>query len=136
MDDASKLSRLLTLRTSVQHTGPYHARVIHQWIGTGHRLKQICSRDVSFLSHFSCEPAFTAAVLLQDVSDLVRLLDEYRIEATLLSPTSPAIGLFDRMEGWERVYADDHAVVHLYRGKTDPKVSPGWDVRSQAISPH
>jgi hypothetical protein len=79
---------------------------------------------------------YRRAVLLQDVGDLIRLLDEYRIAATLLNPTSPAIGLFDRMEGWERVYADDHAVVHLYRGKTDPKVSPGWDVRSQAISPH
>jgi hypothetical protein len=78
---------------------------------------------------------YRRAVSLQDVSDLVRLLDEYRITATLLSPNTPAVGLFDRMEGWERAYADDVVVVHLYRGQYDPKISPGRNVRSQAISP-
>ncbi|WFU38811.1 hypothetical protein QA640_31005 [Bradyrhizobium sp. CB82] len=78
---------------------------------------------------------YRRAVGLQDVSDLLRVLDEYQITATLLTPTTPAVALFDRMEGWERVYADDIAVVHLYRGNRDPKISPGRDVRGQATSP-
>jgi hypothetical protein len=62
---------------------------------------------------------YRSAISLQNVSDLIRLLDEYQITATLLSPSRPAIGLLDRMEGWERAYADDVAVVHLRRGNTD-----------------
>jgi hypothetical protein len=60
---------------------------------------------------------FQRAVTLQDVPDFARLLDEYRIGAILLFPTTPAVGLLDRMEGWERIYTDDIAVVHYYRGK-------------------
>ncbi len=61
--------------------------------------------------------AFTArhhrAVTLADVNDFIRLLDEYRITATLLSPATPAVALLDRLPGWRRVYADDVAVVHV-----------------------
>ena len=64
---------------------------------------------------------FQRAVTLQDVADFVRLLDEYEIGATLLFPSTPAVGLLDRMEGWERVYADDIAVVHFRRGKADSR---------------
>ena len=60
---------------------------------------------------------FQRAVTLEDVGDFVRLLDEYSIGATLLFAWSPAVGLLDRMEGWERIYADDIAVVHYHRGK-------------------
>jgi hypothetical protein len=58
------------------------------------------------------------AVRLEDVSDLLRMLDEYAIDATLLSPATPAVGLLDRMEGWTRVYGDDLAVVHVRTGKS------------------
>ncbi len=61
---------------------------------------------------------YQRAVGLDDVADFVRLLDEYGITATLLFPSSQAVGLLDRMEGWERVYADEISVVHYYRGKT------------------
>ncbi len=56
------------------------------------------------------------AVLLQDLPDLLKLLDEYRIAATLLAPATPAVALLDRLPGWQRVYADDVAVVHKRRG--------------------
>jgi hypothetical protein len=52
------------------------------------------------------------AMTLQDLPDLPKLLDDYHIGATLLSPTTPAVALLDRLPGWERVYADDVAVVH------------------------
>jgi hypothetical protein len=40
------------------------------------------------------------------------LLDRYAIRWTLLEPQSPAAGLLDHLPGWERLYADAHAVVH------------------------
>jgi hypothetical protein len=58
---------------------------------------------------------YQRAVRLDDVADFVRLLDEYGITATLLFPTSQAVGLLDRMEGWERIYADKTTVVHYRR---------------------
>ena len=55
------------------------------------------------------------AVTLRNVGDFVHLLDEYGIGATLLNPATPAVGLLDRMDEWQRVYADDVAVVHVRR---------------------
>jgi hypothetical protein len=55
------------------------------------------------------------ALSLQDLPDFLRLLDEYRIGATLLAPTTPAVALLDRLPGWQRVYSDDVAVVHTRR---------------------
>jgi hypothetical protein len=52
------------------------------------------------------------AVRLEDVADFFRLLDEYKIDATLLNPATPAAGLLDRMDGWTRIYADEFSVVH------------------------
>jgi hypothetical protein len=60
---------------------------------------------------------FTAAhhraITLADVNGLFALLDEYKIGATLLSPATPAAELLDRTPGWQRLYADDIAVVHI-----------------------
>lgn len=53
------------------------------------------------------------AVMLDDLNDFLRLLDEYRITATLLETDTPAIALLDRLPGWKRLYADDIAVVHV-----------------------
>lgn len=55
------------------------------------------------------------ALTLQNLPDFLRLLDEYRISATLLAPSTPAVALLDRLPGWQRIYADDVAVVHLHR---------------------
>jgi hypothetical protein len=55
------------------------------------------------------------AVTLQNVGDFVRLLDEHRIAVTLLNPATPAVGLLDRMSEWQRIYADEVAVVHVRR---------------------
>jgi hypothetical protein len=40
------------------------------------------------------------------------VLDQYAVAWTLLEPLSPAVSLLDRLPGWERVYADETAVVH------------------------
>jgi hypothetical protein len=62
------------------------------------------------------------AVEAKDVDTLLRLLDTYRIDATLLNPTLPAAKVLDHLAGWKRLYADDIAVIHVRddQVKTDP----------------
>jgi hypothetical protein len=63
---------------------------------------------------------YVRAISLSDVADFVRLLDEYKIDATLLAPSTQAVGLLDRLDGWERVYSDKLAVVHYRRTTANP----------------
>ena len=63
------------------------------------------------------------ALNLQNLPDFLRLLDEYRIGATLLAPSTPAVALLDRLPDWQRIYADDVAVVHMRR-RDRPKLAP------------
>jgi hypothetical protein len=58
---------------------------------------------------------YLRAIMLRELDDFLRLLDEYRVDATLLSPSVPAVALLDRLPGWERIYTDDIAVVHVRR---------------------
>jgi hypothetical protein len=44
---------------------------------------------------------------------LPRLLDEYRIDATLLVADAPGPQILDHLKGWKRIYADDIAVIHV-----------------------
>jgi hypothetical protein len=53
------------------------------------------------------------AVMAKDVDTLLRLLDTYQIDATLLTPGLPATKVMDHLAGWKRLYADDIAVVHV-----------------------
>jgi hypothetical protein len=43
---------------------------------------------------------------------LTALLARYRIAWTLLLPQAGAVGVLDRLPGWQRIYADDQAVIH------------------------
>jgi hypothetical protein len=47
-----------------------------------------------------------------DVAALAELLARYHIAWTLLLPEAGAVGVMDRLPGWERVYADPRAVIH------------------------
>lgn len=58
---------------------------------------------------------YNRALALIDLGDLLKLLDEYKIGATLLAPGTPAIAMLDRMPEWQRVYSDEVAVVHKRR---------------------
>ena len=58
---------------------------------------------------------YDSALNMHNIPDFFRLLDEYRIGATLLAPTAPAAALLDRSPGWQRFYSDDVAVVHVRR---------------------
>lgn len=55
------------------------------------------------------------ALDLLDLPDFLVMLDEYKFGATLLTPSTPAVALLDRLPEWKRVYADDVAVVHVRR---------------------
>lgn len=56
---------------------------------------------------------YNDAVEGRKVDQLLRLLDDYHIDATLLVPKYPAAQLLDHIEGWKRLYADDTAVIHV-----------------------
>jgi hypothetical protein len=53
------------------------------------------------------------ALDLKTAGGFLALLDRYRIDATLLRPETPAVGLLDRLDGWRRAYTDDFAVIHV-----------------------
>lgn len=49
---------------------------------------------------------------------LPRLLDEHKIDATLLVADAPGPQILDQLKGWKRIYTDDIAVIHV-RDKPD-----------------
>ena len=57
--------------------------------------------------------AFYRAMQLKDVNELLSMLKKWDIDAVLLTPHTPAVGLLDRIGGWRRVYADENAVLHV-----------------------
>ena len=61
---------------------------------------------------------FFTAVEARNVDDLLRLLDHYRIDATLLVATSPAAQVLDHIPGWKRIYADKIAVIYVRAKRT------------------
>ncbi|MCR6735272.1 MAG: hypothetical protein NVV83_14890 [Afipia sp.] len=66
------------------------------------------------------------AFALKDVGSFLGLLETWKIDATLLTPATPAVGLLDRLDGWQRIYADDEAVVHIRKpgAPADFKIKP------------
>lgn len=60
---------------------------------------------------------FFNAVEAHKVDTLLGLLDQYKIDATLLVAAAPAAQVLDHVEGWKRLYADGVAVIHV---RTDP----------------
>jgi hypothetical protein len=53
------------------------------------------------------------AATAKDVETLLRLLDTYQIDATLLTPDLPATKVLDHIPGWKRLYTDSIAVIHV-----------------------
>jgi hypothetical protein len=50
---------------------------------------------------------------LAEPENLFRLLEQYKIDATFLRTQSAATKLLDHMDGWEKVYSDDLATIHV-----------------------
>src|ERR1700733_8774603 len=53
------------------------------------------------------------AAALMNPEKLFRLLDDYKIEATLTRTESAANRLLDHIDGWQKVYSDDIATLHV-----------------------
>jgi hypothetical protein len=62
------------------------------------------------------EMKYYNALQLKDVNLLFELLKQYDIDAVMLNPATPAASLLDHLAGWQRIYADENAVVHLRVG--------------------
>ena len=54
-----------------------------------------------------------AASGLMEPENLFRLLDAYKIEATLMRTQSAATKLLDHIDGWHKIFADDVATIHV-----------------------
>ncbi|RYX99096.1 MAG: hypothetical protein EON84_01985 [Bradyrhizobiaceae bacterium] len=54
--------------------------------------------------------------------NLFRLLKDYDIDATFMRTESAATKLLDRIDGWEKVYSDDLATIHVRKGAPSNKV--------------
>jgi hypothetical protein len=69
-----------------------------------------------------------AANGLIEPENLFRLLDEYNIEATLMRTQSAATKLLDHVDGWQKIYSDDIATIHLRKAGAvhtrEPAVDP------------
>ena len=65
---------------------------------------------------------------LIEPENLFRLLKEYDIQATLMRTQSAATKLLDHMDGWQKVYSDDIATIHLRKAGAlhtlEPVVEP------------
>jgi hypothetical protein len=68
-----------------------------------------------------------AASGLTEPESLFRLLDQYHIQATLMRTQSAATKLLDHMDGWQKVYSDDIATIHLRKAGAVHTREPGVD---------
>jgi hypothetical protein len=57
--------------------------------------------------------AFYRAMQLKNVDDLLNILEKWKIDAVMLTPHTPAVGLLDHIGGWRRAYTDGNAVLHV-----------------------
>jgi hypothetical protein len=72
-----------------------------------------------------------AASGLMEPENLFRILEQYRIEATLLSPRSAASKLLDHIDGWQKVYADDIATIHVRNAGAAHTIEPAVDPKAR-----
>jgi hypothetical protein len=70
-----------------------------------------------------------AASGLMEPENLFRLLEEYKIEATLMRTQSAATKLLDHIDGWQKIYADDIATIHLRMPGAVHTADPAVDTR-------
>ena len=63
--------------------------------------------------------------------NLFRLLEEYRIEATLMRTQSAATKLLDHIDGWQKIYTDDIATIHLRKPGAVHTIEPAVDPKAK-----
>jgi hypothetical protein len=70
-----------------------------------------------------------AASGLMEPENLFRLLDEYKVEATLMRAQSAATKLLDHIDGWQKIYSDDIATIHVRKAGALHTREPVVDAR-------
>lgn len=65
---------------------------------------------------------YLEALELRSGDELRKILADFKISWTLLTPGSAAVAMLDQLPQWRRLYADKTAVVHVYTG---PEVASG-----------
>ena len=68
-----------------------------------------------------------AASGLMEPENLFRLLEEYKIEATLMRTQSAATKLLDHIDGWQKIYSDEIATIHVRKAGAVHTVEPAVD---------
>jgi hypothetical protein len=72
-----------------------------------------------------------AASGLMEPDNLFRLLDAYSIEATLMRTQSAATKLLDHVDGWQKIYSDDIATIHLRKAGAPHTTQPAVDPKAK-----
>ena len=72
-----------------------------------------------------------AASGLMEPENLFRLLDDYKIEATLMRSQSAATKLLDHIEGWQKIYSDDIATIHVRKADAVHTREPAVDAKGR-----
>jgi hypothetical protein len=72
-----------------------------------------------------------AASGLMEPENLFRLLEQYKIEATLMRTQSAATKLLDHLDGWQKIYADDIATIHLRKQDALHTIEPAVDGKAK-----
>jgi hypothetical protein len=72
-----------------------------------------------------------AASGLMEPENLFRLLDDYKIEATLMRTQSAATKLLDHIDGWQKIYSDDIATIHLRKADAVHTRKPAVDAKAR-----
>lgn len=72
-----------------------------------------------------------AASGLMEPENLFRLLEQYRIEATLMRTQSAATKLLDHVDGWQKIYADDIATIHVRKAGAVHTAEPAVDPKTK-----
>jgi hypothetical protein len=66
---------------------------------------------------------------LMEPENLFRLLKDYQIEATLMRTQSAATKLLDHIDGWQKVYSDDIATIHVRKAGASHTVEPAVELK-------
>jgi hypothetical protein len=72
-----------------------------------------------------------AASGLMKPENLFRLLEQYKIEATLMRTQSAGSILLDHIDGWQNVYTDDIATIHVRKAGAVHTVEPAVDMKAK-----
>jgi hypothetical protein len=72
-----------------------------------------------------------AASGLMEPENLFRFLKDYNIEATLMRTQSAATKLLDHVDGWQKIYSDDIATIHLRKTGALHTVEPAVNSKAK-----